>query len=120
MNVQEQTALRKHAVLQEARYWRNHSLPSLVEEFFISKGIDLSLSILFKYEQNFPGCGSDIGMILTQDQRFYEFDLDVQGKSILVDAWQDITDDLDLSHTRAGSGPTSYYLALEVQKEINV
>lgn len=121
LNVQEQVLLRKHSVLKGAKYWRENesAVPDEIKKILIEKKIDINKSIFIDYSRNSPGCYTDDGIILDQNKRFFEFQIDVVENQIQDIIWDDITKNLDLSHKKAGSGPTRFYLALEVQEELN-
>ena len=122
LNVQEQNALDKHKIMAEAKYWRENPLPPALNKFFIEKGIDVNESILLGHEQDFPGCSTDFGTILTSEGKFIRFDMDLtkdREKINEIYEWQDITDKIPVDKSKPGTGATLGYLALQVQQELN-
>ena len=122
LNVQEQNALKEHGILYEAKYWRTKGLPDALKLFLESKGINTSRCIVLDYNQDFPGCSTDFGKILTEDSRFYRFDMDMtpnRMEIIELYEWQDITALTDISKSKPGTGATWGYLALKTLKELN-
>ena len=52
LNVQEQIDIRKDNILSEAKYWREHGIPKILEQLFKEKGIDINKSIVLEYKQD--------------------------------------------------------------------
>lgn len=122
LNVQEQNAMLKDKLLNEARHWRENGIPTGLESVLESKGIDCRTSIFLEYEQDFPGCSTDEGIVLTVDSHFFEFDIDLSsGRESLVEVYrfEDITEDYEISEHRPGTGATWGFLAIQVLSELN-
>ena len=122
LNVQEQNALLKDKLLNEAGHWRKNGIPPGLESILLAKWIDPNSSILLEYEQNFPGCSTDEGIILTKENRFFEFDIDLTSERenvIEVYRFEEITEDYEISEHRPGTGATWGYLAIQVLSELN-
>ncbi len=122
LNVQEQLILKKHDILLEATYWRKNSIPSPLGKIFAEKGIDINSSIILEYEQDYPGISTDEGIVLTNDKRFYKFDVDLNSnRSELVElySFKDISDKFEVNGNKKGIGKTYGFLAMEVLEELN-
>jgi hypothetical protein len=122
LNVQEQNILKKHDIMSEAKYWRQEGLPNAINEIFIKNKIDPRTSIIINYEQDFPGCNTDQGIILTSCRRFYEFEADLNEDSTKVlelYTWREITESYIIKDHEKGIGKTFGHLALEVLNELN-
>ncbi|WP_300433025.1 hypothetical protein [uncultured Thalassolituus sp.] len=122
LNVQEQNALEKHRIYQEASYWRKNGIPKGLTIALEEKGVDTAKSILLQYEQDFPGVSTDEGIILTPDARFYEFEMDLdenRSKVIELYLWDDVTSKVEINEHKPGTGSTWGFLALEVLHELN-
>ena len=122
LNVQEQNALDKHRIYQEASNWRNNGIPKGLKSALEEKGIDTDKSIFLHYEQDFPGVSTDEGTVLTPEGRFYEFEMDLNAKRTeVVELYllEDITSKVEINKHKLGSGSTWGFLALEVISELN-
>ncbi len=123
LNVQEQNALMKHRILQEALYWRKHGIPAGLRVALEGKGIDTEKSIYLNYEQDFPGLNTDEGTVLTPNGEFYEFEMDLNtNRTELVEfySWENITTSTEINGHKAGTGATWGFLALQVLAELNL
>lgn len=122
LNVKEQNALEKHRIYQEASYWRDNGIPIGLKSALEKKGIDTEKSIYLQYEQDFPGCSTDEGIVLTPEHRFFEFEMDLNAKRTEVidfHLWEDITLNIEINKHKPGTGATWGSLALEVLSELN-
>ena len=122
LNVHEQNALAKHAIFTEASYWRKNGIPQAIKLALESHGICAETSIFLKYAQNFPGISTDEGMVLTQEKRFYEFEIDRDSQRahlISFHALLDVTASIEINEHKPGTGATWGFLALEVLAELN-
>lgn len=122
LNVQEQNALDKHRIYQEASFWRSSGTPVGLNSALEEKGIDTSNSIYLQYQQDFPGVSTDEGIVLTPEGRFYEFEMDLNAKRTEVVEffhWEDITSRVEVNEHKPGTGSTWGFLALEVISELN-
>jgi len=122
LNVQEQNALLKHSIQQEAFYWRQKGIPEGLKKHLSDKGINFNECILLDYEQDFPGCSTDFGMVLTNKKQFFEFDLDLSSdrqKILKLYEWKDVTDKVEVNGHKPGTGASWGYLAIEILDELN-
>lgn len=122
LNVQGQNALLKDKLLNEALYWRKNEIPIGLESILESKGIDSRTSIFLEYEQTIPGCSTDEGIVLTVDNHFFEFDIDLSSdRESLVEVYrfEDITEDYEISEHQPGTGATWGFLAIQVLSDLN-
>lgn len=122
LSVQEQNALLKDRISKAAHYWRNNGIPKGLAEILGSKRINLKTCILLEYSQDFPGCSIDEGIIVTEDEKFFEFELDLtKDRQHVIDfwAWKDLTMETEVTEHKRGTGKTWGYLALEVLQEMN-
>jgi hypothetical protein len=123
LNVQEQNVLLKHSIAQEARYWRSQNIPAALTTFLQSKNIEIESSIFMDYDRHALGCSTDEGCILTKDGTFFKFDIDLSDDDteiICINTWENITESIELSAHKKGTGATRGFLALEVLHELNV
>jgi asparagine synthetase B (glutamine-hydrolysing) len=122
LNVQEQNALMKHRILEEASYWRTNGIPIGLQNALKDKGINTEKSIYLDYMQDFPGISTDEGIVLTQDGEFYNFDLDLNAsRTELIEfyEWENITSKIEVNEHKPGTGATWGFLALKVIAELN-
>ncbi|MCW8875694.1 MAG: hypothetical protein OQK51_01440 [Kangiellaceae bacterium] len=122
LNVQEQNALLENNILCGAKYWRENGIPLGLDAFLKTKGIDSSSSIFLNYEQDFPGCCTDDGIVLTGDNRFYEFQIDLSNdRKVVIDIgrFEEVTGEYTISSHQPGTGATWGYLAIKVLSELN-
>jgi hypothetical protein len=75
-NVQEQNILTRNSIFIEAKYWREKGFPAALLRILEEKRINHKTCILIEYEQDYPGCSTDQGIVLTADGDFFEFDAD--------------------------------------------
>lgn len=121
-NVQEQITLTKHGIKTQAQYWRQEGLPLPLIQLFETKGVDVKTSIVLWYDQDFPGSSTDEGLLLTEDGRFFEFDVDLNPeRSQLVELylWEDVSHRYEINGHKKGLGKTYGFLAMEVLQELN-
>lgn len=122
LNVQEQSAIKKDGILREATYWRERGIPKGLSDVLKSKGVDVEKCVLIDYEQDFPGCNTDEGTVVTKDGCFYEFEMDLdkhREKLVELYVWNEITADIEINGRKPGTGATQGYLVLEVLEELN-
>ena len=121
LNVQEQNALLQASIRREAVHWREVGIPVAMHRFLLNQSIDPVSSIFFNYDQDFPGCSSDMGTVLTADGRFFEFEVDLNDdRSELVEChvWQDVTARIEINPRKPGTGASRGCLALRVLQEL--
>ncbi len=122
LNVQEQNALSEHGIEKEARYWREKGLPLALEELIENKGIESKKCILQNYEQDFPGCSTDEGIVISEDGRFFEFEADFskdRTEIVKLYIWEEVTEKVDTSERLKGAGNSTGYLVLKVLGKLN-
>lgn len=91
-------------------------------QVFKDKGITDEQYIIVKYEQNFPGCSTDEGILITKDERFIKFEMDLsENRDTLVELnlWEDITSNVEIEKSKKGKGASWGYLALKVLNSLN-
>lgn len=124
-NVQEQNALEKERITQCALSFReNGVLPQALRECFEQQGIDIKRSILIWHDTMPFGGPTEAyrGEWLTPDKRFfsYEIYLDPKDKYVTeIDIWEEISEQVEVSEHKPGTGKTSGWLAIEVLSELN-
>lgn len=118
-NVSEQNdAIGEEIVLcTEAFRNRSASYPEALYGFLAAKGVDLSRSVLVSVSIAEQGTNPVCGLLLTQNERFIDFDIDfdTDGREVLdVHAWNDETDAQNLDAHNRGFGKGLGRIALEV------
>ena len=124
-NVQEQNILDQHIICECTLNYRNTDpLPRALNDLFEALGINLQRDILLWHDR--MPCGATTtpyrGSWLTQDHRFIEYEvfLDSNDESVTsIEEWKDITDSVEISSHRQGTGKTHGLLCIEVLTEIN-
>lgn len=122
LNVQEQNALTEYNLFSIASYWRKNGLPEGLDKVFKSKGINSEKCIIVEYEQDFPGCSTDEGIVVTDNGRFIKFEMDLsENRDNLVELyiWDDITCKIEINRAKRGTGSTWGYLVFKVLKTLN-
>ena len=122
LNVQEQNALDKHRIFEEAFYWRTNGIPVGLKKALERKGIDTDNCIYLQYEQDFHGVSTDEGTVLTPEGKFYEFEMDLnKDRTEVVEfyLWEEVTSKIEINKHKLGTGSTWGFLALEVISELN-
>lgn len=121
-NVQQQNALSKHKIYTEARYWREKGLPEALVKTFRQFEINPARCIVLDYEQDFPGCCSDEGIVLTEQGEFFQFEIDLNAERsnvLSLELWDNITEEIEVKKQIRSTGASWGFLALEVLKELN-
>jgi len=122
LNVQEQNILLKDKIEAEAKFWRENGIPLGLISALTEKGIDIDTSIFLNYEQDFPGCSTDEGIVVTKDKRFFEFEMDLmEDRNSLskLYVWKELTENTEINEHKPGTGATWGFLAIEVMTELN-
>lgn len=120
-NVQQQNIGQKQKIYNEAKYWREHGIAKVISEFLATHNIKADTAILLDYICD-NGYGTDEGMIVTTDGKFYVFDMQLNTERTeitTIHLFEDITETIEINEHKKGTGKTLGYLALEVVKEIN-
>ena len=122
LNVQQQLAIKKETLLSESSYWRTYGIPLPLQLMLKEKGIDIAKSIIFDYEQDYPGLSTDDGIILTPRGEFYEFEADLnpeRTKLIELYSFTNVSEKFEISDKKKGIGKTKGFLVMEILKELN-
>ncbi|QNH77254.1 hypothetical protein GGD92_02950 [Pseudomonas protegens] len=121
LNVQEQNILNAYKLACTARSWRDEGMPQALLDYAQSQGVDWSATIVLKLEIDFPGMPSLFGLLLTQDERFIDFEIetDTTHRQIeAVECWKDITATLNHSTCNRGIGKGFAAIALQVRRQL--
>jgi hypothetical protein len=98
---------------------RSAGYPEALYSFLESRGVEVASSVLVSVSTAEQGVNPICGLLLTQDRRFMEFDLDciVDGREVTeVHAWTDETAAQNTESQNAGFGKGMGRIALEVQE----
>ena len=123
-NVQVQNTVMRERIRKEALYHRSHvTYPESIRRFFEGSGIHPEKDILVDYGEPDPYLEDNyVGVWITGQHRFISFEIKL-GVSTLeivsVVRWQDVTELLDISAHKRGTGKTYWWLCLEVLAELN-
>lgn len=110
------------AIRQQANYWRQTPLPIALVETASARGVDCTKAIFLKLEVDFPGMPRLLGVLLTDAERFIEFEIetDESHSSVeLVESWRDVTETQNLGINNRGIGVGNGALAIKVLHELN-
>ncbi|MDP4572944.1 hypothetical protein Q8O96_28110 [Pseudomonas sp. LPH60] len=121
LNVQEQNTLRAYELECTARSWRDEGVPQALLDYAESQAVDWSSTIVLKLDIDFPGMPSLFGLLLTQDERFIDFEIETDPTHRQVEAvecWNDITATLNHSTCNRGTGKGFAAIALQVRREL--
>lgn len=118
-NVAEQNdAVSEDIVRRTDTFWdRTAGYPAALYDFLAAKGVDVSRSVLVSVSTAEQGINPVCGVVLTQDGRFMDFDLDFSsdGREVVdVHAWTDETASQNLDAHNPGFGKGVGRIALEV------
>jgi hypothetical protein len=121
-NVQEQNALRKHAMIQCTRrlYDAQENLEWLVallnaRTATISRGVLIELGFMPAQEGDLVS-----GLWLSSDRQFFEFEVMLPRQSsgdLVVEKWEEVTQLVEISAHLPGTGKSPGFLALEILGE---
>lgn len=125
-NVAEQNALTKDNVSQCAQHFiENRDLPQALISYFEQHGLNTYQSLLV--ERSCLPCGgwdeAYTGKWITQDEKFYSYDIIFdkrKSRIVSVDLWQNVTDDIEISNHKPGTGKTFGSLCIELLHELEV
>ncbi|QQS06511.1 MAG: hypothetical protein IPK50_06345 [Fibrobacterota bacterium] len=110
------------SIKMEAQFWRNNGLPHALSDLLLSKGINLQSSIVIDLETDAPGNSNLIGKVATRENEIFEFELDCNSDKtaiINIDAWSDITDQVNSSTSNKGFKYGLASIIFQALKEIN-
>lgn len=106
-------ALRSHAC-----HWRRVGIPGALQQIGTRNGIDWGKSIILDLEIDYPGMPELFGALLSQDERFIRFEIDV-APDIQVYRWEDVTAAQNCKVRNKGIGMGQGALAIKVLRELN-
>ena len=121
-DVQEQVALRAERCEVVAKYYRDHGIPKALDEFLAQRGVTASQSIFLDLEEDYPGCSSIEGTILTKDQRFIAFEMDLtpdRSRITSLHRWVDVTSSYKICESEKGIGHTDGFIAIQTLIKLN-
>ncbi|QXH53628.1 hypothetical protein KSS94_11130 [Pseudomonas fakonensis] len=121
LNVQEQNALTAHFITSSAKAWREQGIPACLAQYAESQGVCWSGSIVLTLDVDFPGMARLAGRLLTQNERFIDFELDTDithHTLLAVEQWEDVSAEQDLSLSKRGTGKGYGAIALEVRRRL--
>ena len=121
LNVQEQNALCRYRIMQEAMYWRECGVPAPIQSIFADLGLLTQHGIFLNYTQNEWICSTDEGYFMAHNGRIYAFDADLNAEKTILQtlyACTDVTEQFEVNARKPGSGATWAYLALQVLHEL--
>lgn len=122
MKVQEQNAITRCQLREVALHWRERGLPRALRAEGETRGIAWDKALVLKLEVDFPGMPRLWGLLLTEADRFIEFELETDPAHETVervDVWGDVTDAQNLSVHNRGFGLGWGALAIQVRPELN-
>ena len=127
-NVQEQITLRKDQIMKSARYWRMQDLPLPLVNLMHHNEVNPRTSIFLEYDrdtdyhESLRNGSTDSGIILSEDGRFFQFDMDLNADRTQLERlnlWKDISDQYDIDGQKKGIEKTDGFIALEVLTQLN-
>lgn len=101
--------------------FRSREFPEAVYSFLSSMGVDSSQSVVLHASRDEQGTNPFVGLILSQDGRFFELDIDcdLSGSKVIEELmWIDVTEGQNLRESNRGFGKGTGFIALEVQHEL--
>ena len=119
LNVQQQNARTEQSLLKEAQYWREHGAPEALSICAKERGIQWDKSIVIQLEIDFPGMPDLFGILLTQNERFIRFEIELDNPPNSCQ-WEDITDKQNYHQHNRGIGIGSGAIAIEVLRKLNL
>lgn len=122
LSVQQQNSATEEDIRRNALYWRSHQLPKALIEVASMRGVDCMSAIFLKLEIDFPGMPSLFGTLVTEEGRFFDFEIETDknhSKIESVEAWSDSTGEQDFGLHNRGTGVGAGALALKVLREVN-
>jgi hypothetical protein len=109
-------------IRQHANYWCQTPLPLALVKTASARGVNCTKAIFLKLEVDFPGMPRLFGVLLTDAERFIEFEIetDESHSSVeLVESWLDVTERQNLDTKNRGIGVGNGALAIKVLHELN-
>lgn len=86
-----------------------------------AQGVDWAATVVLALDIDFPGMCSLFGQLLTQDERFIDFEMDTDAahqQVETVECWQDVTSSLNHSTRNRGTGQGFAAIARQVRREL--
>ena len=118
-NVQQQNVLVEMSIRREAVYWREHKIPEALHTVGQERGIQWNRSIIINLDINFPGMPTLSGLLLTQDEKFLDFEIEVSSDRYIVEIWSDVTMKQNINHHNLGIGAGYGAIAVKILRELN-
>lgn len=122
LNVQQQNALVEDSIRREAMHWRQNPLPEALKVSGLERGIQWERSIIIDLDIDFPGEPRLIGLLLTQDERFIDFEIDTDAAHEVVasvEVWEDVTTAQNTNRRNRGIGAGRGAIAIKVLQSLN-
>ncbi|WP_150427886.1 hypothetical protein [Dechloromonas sp. CZR5] len=119
LNVQQQNARTLRSLRETAEYWRTHPVPEALLRASQQRTVDLSKAVVIDLEIDYPGIQGMFGVLLTQNERFIEFEIDNGDSEPEVYEWRDVTDSQNLGKHNRGIGVGAGALAIQVLHALN-
>lgn len=110
------------AIRKEAAFWRINSVPIALEDYLLSQNVDVKKVIFYNIDVDFPGIPNICGNLATEDGQFFSFEINANAdktKILSIEAWENVTDQQNLSKSNKGYKFGLGYLVLKVLKEMN-
>ncbi|MFX1682318.1 hypothetical protein PV762_24130 [Mitsuaria sp. CC2] len=121
-NVQQQNGSVEASILAEAVYWRETRWPQALLAAAEARGIDCKRAIVVDLDIDYPGMPRLFGLILTADKEFIRFEIETDSSHDhieAIEAWDNVTEQQNLSQHNRGTGWGKGALALKVLNQLN-
>jgi hypothetical protein len=121
-NVQQQNAVTEAAIRRRAVYWRKNDVPEALRSAGVARGVAWEKTIVLDLGIDEPGMPSICGSLLSQDERFIDFELDTDADHrivLQVYQWVDVTDRQNVNSHNRGIGAGSGVLSIRVLRDLN-
>ncbi len=119
LNVQQQNACTEDGLRTEAFYWRTHEAPLQLAKVCELHGVQWCRSIILSLDVDFPGMPTYFGLLLSQDERFIKFAVDLDADPTQPGTWKDVSNQQNLNKRNCGTGVGYGALALKILRELN-
>ena len=122
LNVQQQNAVVEDLIRREAMHWRENPLPEALKLSGLERGVQWERSIIIDLCIDFPGMPRLSGLLLTQDERFVDFEIETDSAHRVVEsveAWEDVTATQNTNERNRGIGAGSGAIAIKVLRGLN-
>lgn len=124
-SVQQQNKLSFEALLASAKHFRAHGTPIGVRRFFAAQGIDIDKSGIIRASSESDMLGFHFGfegMLVTADEKFFLFELELNcalTEVIATHEFTDVTREQNMSEKNKGIGKGQGAMAVAVLKALN-